>query len=721
MEPATSEVQVPAAQASPPPTRADRPRIVLAEMHRRLRGNLAALAEHRPQIHALLMQSGPPADLAIQRAPGGRWTLGAGGQDARAVGAGHAQDPIGATVTTWGQIKPAWQRGTPLALCGIGDGYALAALMSAPPPLLLGQQQVLFIIEPLPRVLWGVLALHDFSGPDGPIRQARCRWFVGPDWAEQFQAEIVANPGLPFPEAQLFMGVEPSAVEKVFQQTLGAVLEADRQLAEQIAEIYSAVDARALAELFGENPPRRPRVLLLTSRFTTVLQYSTADTAEAMAKLGWETRTVMEEAAHLVAHKRVLRQSVLEFKPDLVFVIDHLRAEFDQVFPPALPFACWVQDYLPNLKNAEAAAKVGRRDFVLTTTGTEFVRNFGYPARQIIDTPNLGRVPVRPPARTSDGLDLAYTSNWSQTTERAVDDILAKLSVSDQMRAIGEAACARILDIYDSGGCLPVQRDVRHAIEQAQSDCGIAIAEPALFDSVVNLFWQNLNNHLFRQQSLQWVTQIAQRRGWRLGLFGRGWKDHPQFGQFAKGFVKPGADLESLVRGTRINLHLEPYACFTHPRLLSGLFAGGFFLVRDNPFNHLSVTLGRFLSENVDAAVETTQEARQAIAPQRRDELEDVLLRCAPLGEQADTVQWVRNWQRAGLLPDRGEPIPHLAEIAFADAATLEQKMERFLSDAPARTRIAQAQRDDLQSRLSYEAGLRRMCRRIEKLVREEI
>ena len=93
----------------------------------------------------------------------------------------------------------------------------------------------------------------------------------------------------------------------------------------------------------------------------------------------------------------------------------------------------------------------------------------------------------------------------------------------------------------------------------------------------MNLFWQKLNNHLFRQQSLEWVTTIAQRRGWRLGLFGRGWEKHPRFAKFARGFVKPGADLEELVRSTRINLHLEPYACFTHPRLLSGLFAGGFF------------------------------------------------------------------------------------------------------------------------------------------------
>jgi hypothetical protein len=237
---------------------------------------------------------------------------------------------------------------------------------------------------------------------------------------------------------------------------------------------------------------------------------------------------------------------------------------------------------------------------------------------------------------------------------------------------------------------------------------------------VVNLFWQKLNNHLFRQQSLQWVAELAQRRGWQFGLFGRGWEKHPQFAKFARGFVKPGADLENLVRSTRINLHLEPYACFTHPRLLNGLFAGGFFLVRDNPFNDLSVKLARFLSENFDPSVETSQDARRAIEPARRAELEAVLAQCAPLGEQADTVQWVRNWQRAGLLPDGRQPMPHLAEVAFADGATLEARIEQFTADAPLRRRIAEAQRNELESRLSYEAGLTRMCRRIGQLLKEE-
>ena len=43
-----------------------------------------------------------------------------------------------------------------------------------------------------------------------------------------------------------------------------------------------------------------------------------------------------------------------EFKPDLVFQIDHLRYEHGDLFPPELPFVCWIQDHLANLRTPEA-------------------------------------------------------------------------------------------------------------------------------------------------------------------------------------------------------------------------------------------------------------------------------------------------------------------------------------------------------------------------------
>jgi hypothetical protein len=388
--------------------------------------------------------------------------------------------------------------------------------------------------------------------------------------------------------------------------------------------------------------------------------------------------------------------------------------------PPGLPFLFWIQDHLENLCSGEAGASVGVRDFVLTPVGTYFARQHAYPSRQIVDLPNLGRAPKRPANWRSDGLDLAYTSNWSKSTQDVVDELLAQSSATPESEKVAQAVCAEILGVYDRGQWLATLYDVRLAVERALASCGMAAAEAQVLDGLVKRFWDRLNCHLFRHQALEWVARLAERRGLQLGIYGNGWEKHPQLGRFARGFVRPGIELENLVRRTKINLQIETFACFTHPRLLNGLFAGGFFLVRDNPFNYLPLKLLNFICENVDSKIETTADALSAIAPAQRSELQALLGECRALAEQFDAVQLVRNWERSGLIIAGSPPLPHLSDVVFDDERSLAMRVDRFLKDGALRKIVREAQRRELEGRLSYEAGLKRACRRIESLLRSE-
>jgi hypothetical protein len=288
------------------------------------------------------------------------------------------------------------------------------------------------------------------------------------------------------------------------------------------------------------------------------------------------------------------------------------------------------------------------------------------------------------------------------------------------MRAIADACIARITAVYDQGECLSTQRDIRVIVAQSQQDCGVAISDPILLDGAINFLWDRLNNHLYRRQALLWIAELAERKNLSFGLYGRGWENHPQLHKFARGVVTPGQDLETLVRKTKINLQLEPFACFTHPRLLSGLFAGGFFLIRDHPFNHLPQRLLDFLCQNLPDTVETTDQARAAISSDKRQALESVLQQCSSMSEQADPVQMARNWHRAGLLRPGNSPVNNLTDVIFSNPAGLERNVSRFLADEDLRRRVGQALRQDLESRLSYESGLSRACRRMGELLGTE-
>ncbi len=382
---------------------------------------MAATAEHRPEIHRLLIDSLSSAgnEFPIVRGKYGRWTL-----------ANQPDDPTSSTMQTLAELKPAWKSGKALAVCGLGDGNVLSALANFSPKLLLGREHPVFLIEPRTDLVLSLLALHDFANPDGPIRQKRFFWSIGPDWQRQFRQCFLDNPLVIFPESQIGQGPDIAAIDSQLRKTLVELVELDRELAKKIDAIYADVTPSKLADLFGANPPRPPRILLVTSRFTTVLQYSTADAADAFAKLGWETRTLVEPEAYHSLRKSAMRHAIADFRPDLVLVIDHLRHEYDDVFPANLPFACWIQDHLPNLCNAKAGESIGTRDFVLTAIGTHFVQKHRYPAGQIVDLPNLAKIPKRPAAWKSDGLDLVYISNWTQSTDEVIEKILPARQIS---------------------------------------------------------------------------------------------------------------------------------------------------------------------------------------------------------------------------------------------------------------------------------------------------
>ena len=687
-----------------------------AEFRLRLARNLAAFARFRPEIYPVLVEALPSSEDGFEIVHGKlrRWTI-AGSEYLCRDG-----DPVSTTMQSLTEMKSVWKSGRPLALCGLGDGYLLAAVAGFSPALLLGREQAVYLIEPRPDLLLTILLLHDFSGPDGPIQQPRFHWCVGKNWPDQFRNIFLSDLYCSFPEHRTCQGHDFAEYNSVFSNVLDELSQLDKQLAQRVRALYENVTASQLAEVFAPNPPRPPRVLLVTSRFTTVIQYSTAQAAEAFGNLGWQTRTIIEPSNHQALRKTAMRQALADFHPDLVILIDHLRHEYDDVFPPNLPFACWIQDHLPNLCNPSAGAAVKSRDFVLTAIGTHFVNQYGYPLRQIVDLPNLARVPKRPVAWRSDGLDLVYISNWSKTTNSVIQGISAHSASSPELRIISDAAVSRMIFLYDHGHSLATQRDVREVVQRAQLDCGVRIADPALLDGFINLLWDRLNNHLYRHQSLLWIADLAQRKNLSFGLFGRGWQDHPQLHRFDQGVVTPGEDLENLVRKTKINLQLEPFACFTHPRLLSGLFAGGFFLIRDHPFNHLPQRLLDFVCENFSDDIETTRQARAAVTSQNMDALESILRQCQSMSEQADPIQMARNWQRAGLIRPGQPPVSHLTDVIFSDPASLERNTLRFLADEPLRGAVGQALRQDLESRLSYEAGLTRACQRIGNLLRTE-
>lgn len=676
-------------------------------LHRNLCRNLASLKQHRPEIYRVIAGADVADAYRVHATPKGITTI-ATMRDGKLVLLSGGDDPVAGGVKLCEQLKPQFQSGAAIALLSIGDGYALRAITEASKPLFLGRRQLIVLIEPDPRLVLACMLIHDLTGPDGPIERDHVMWYVGEHWAEQFKLAMLTDRYLAFPQVTIKAGLDPKPLEAVLQQTLETLLKHDAAANQDIQRHYGQLDADHFAQAIAGKLSRAPRALLVTTRFSTVLQYSTCDTADALRQLGWEAQVLIEPSTHHALTRVGMRRTLAEFKPDLIFQIDHNRFEHGDLFPSNIPFVNWIQDLLPHLMTDQTGRKLTQRDFVLTPSLQRWVNDYAYPARQCLEFRKLTRLPTRPISWKSRGNQVAYVSNWSQKPEQIRDELTR--GATGKAREVFDLACERMIAIYMSGAALPTQGDVRRLLIDVMRQLEVAGDESLIRQTTTRLF-DRMNNLLFRQQGLRWARRACESLGLELQIFGNGWDANPEFAAFAQGPIGYGEALEELTRAAGINLVLEPFVSIAHQRLLDALAAGGFCLIRHNPANATIRSLIDLLS-GVDDTVHTRDQLHAALDDASRQQLNQTLVACDALDAApgaVDHVAIVRSLQQGGFLPKSGELLPLLDQVVFDSADGLQQHLQRFSRDDILRSDIARKQRHTIEKRYSYVAGMKTM------------
>lgn len=670
--------------------------------------NLAALKAHRPLVYRAVVDADVGDAYHLHPTASGQLTIAAQRPDGRVTL--FSNDPAGSVRTVLQQLKAAIDRGTALALLSIGDGHVMKAVVEAQADLFLGRQQAIFILEPDPRLVLATLLIHDFTGPNGPIEQQRVQWYVGPHWAEAFRADSLNKLFFPIPQINIKLGLDPKPIEQVITDTIAEIGRIDAETQKEVATYYDALPADHFANVMSGKADRAPRVLLITTRFSTVLQYSTRDTADAFRQIGWETEVAIEPTLYHTFTRLGLRQMLARFKPDLIFQIDHNRFEHGDLFPPCIPFVNWIQDLLPHLMKRATGEALTPRDFVLTPSLQRWVDDYAYPARQCLEFRKLTRIPTRPISWSSDSQRVVYVSNWSQQPA----DIRKELtrSVAGKTREVIDAACLKMIAAFEAGQTLQTAGDCRRVLDQVMHELAVT-ADAELISETATRLSDRMLNLLYRQQALRWAQEVCDTLGLTLELYGNGWDKHPEFARHARGTIGYGEALEALTRDAGITLVIEPFSCIGHQRLLDAMVAGGFCLLRSHVSNDLLHELIHWIGRARDAeAVVTAEDLRAQLGETDREGLGHTLERCAaiePNPGQMDFIANVRRLQREGFVPMEVPLLPLLDKTTFDGKAQLQARLQRFAADPELRTEIARTQRAAVESRFSYTAGMRRV------------
>ena len=605
----------------------------------------------------------------------------------------------------------------PLLVAGVDQGWLWeqAYRMPVSSPAVPGYRPPLYFLVKEIEELWIALHLHDWRTM---LADGRVRLMAGDNVVEQLRLALLNDPQVPEPKVALTLGpsIWPSGsdLDSIVAGTRATLSAEFRESMARYPAIYSWATPGTVAEKLRSG--ERLRVLGMTSRYTTFLQYSMRDWLAAFERLGHETRLVIENDSYEMHNSLTTARVCCEFRPDLIVMIDHCRGEYNAM-PGQIPFVMWVQDQLPNIFSERGGAMQGSMDFCLGFGRLHLSGRYGYPARRYmpstmgVNEERFGNGPPTPAQLERFACDVSYVSHASTPADELLKGQLER-QAADGKRFFVDVY-ERMVAHYEGGGAALSDVAIRLLIEQSLAATKVSIPESDLKPLLTFLNGQ-LSNALFRHQTLIWLSEL----GVNLHIYGRGWEKHPKLARHAKGIADNITDLGAIYRASKINIQVTPHGA-VHQRLLDGLAAGGFFLLRYHGGDAVG-PIYQALWDWCERNGITNNEQLYARADERIVEMIDGInqMEGSPDDRREMSVFDVMNGHRDNDFMTSAASIwPEYELVAFDTREELEAKVKHFLADEGARRAVAASMRAAMVERASYLS----ITRRLMKFIADEL
>ncbi len=560
-----------------------------------------------------------------------------------------------------------------------------------------------FLIGDIER-LWVILHVQDWQSL---LADPRVRLFVGNEAMNDFRQSLTVDHVCPWP--QLSVRVDPvlwsgsPTLDEILADAGAKAYREFQNCVERFCPSGDATPAMIASRLDSGQPLK---ILGITSRFTTFLQYSMRDWLASFQRLGHQTRLLMEQQDHEACNGLAVASACAEFQPDLVVIIDHYRKELRGV-PEHVPFVMWVQDRLGTIYSSEAGRSQGPLDYAIGYGRAELVQRCGYPGSRFMPA-MVGSNPDRFSAAAMSEQELAplrcdasFVSHATVPADQIIREQIQRGGSPDTRRLL-EDLYERLRAIYDAGGSVTAGEALQKIIVDSLRDNRLT----ADVNELLDLFTCRVNNAMFRHQAIRWVAEM----GVDLRLYGKGWENHPEFKRFARGVADNEAQLRAIYQASAINLQVTPYGG-VHQRLLDGLMAGGFFLIRSVTADELEILLRDMWNWCQQHGIRSGREMLE----KRDEKLSALMRRYAELGavdpasdadlyfvamEECAMTGFTRT---VNTLFDRHE------RVAFSTREQLVGQVKHFLASGDQRRKIAREMRERVLETHTYTAISRRM------------
>lgn len=558
-------------------------RAVWEAVEARREANLRLLAAHQPELAERLRAM--PLDPSVT------WIRSGDALTFVELAAGPrvvAEVPSPAQVAELSELI--LQRNEAVLLGEMRCGILLSTLAALRPRLLNGMQVPIYVLEPSVGRFLLHLAFGRFESYCG---DGNVRFFVGEDALGQLLEAIRRDPFLPIPRSVAY-STTPGLVERVSAAMDEAGVEVRDRRASFGAHYAGMTPGRVLERLDGRGGDA-PRVLCVTGLFTTVLQYVTRDVSAALESLGCRT-FVLKEPSRIGRHTtRTFVRAIDEFRPDVIFTIDHIRPEHAAIGLPPVPYVCWIQDPMPQLFDPALAKGVGDLDFtyVVVPEWRERCLSVGYREVGVLPMAVNPDLFCPGPADPALACDVAFASHVKAPAVCAQYPRLLTLLL-EEMKDVPI-------------GTIPDLAYFDALLSRVEARIGAHVKGPARPQVVLDLY-QTLPRYRYRVPPVQWAREA----GLRVKLFGEGWGTVPELAPLACGWLANGEPLRNLYRSAKVNLHINQGGLNLHQRVFECLASGGFLLARALPSDTQPGGLGK--SFEIGREIVTFQDREDCVA-----------------------------------------------------------------------------------------------------------
>ncbi len=434
------------------------------------------------------------------------------------------------------------------------------------------------------------------------LRDERVYLLVGPEALETFVDLLIANDDLAFPRLRLAFQVTAD-VAREFDQAAARVTEKRNEYCRQIvSRLQKRRSARGLSDC-AQRIHHGASVLGITSRHTTMLQYSMRDIGNALQEAGFEFHQLIEAADHRQLNTLVIARAIDRLDPALVVLINHLRREQ----PHGLcgtPILTWVQDPVETILSAEAGASIGTRDFLCGYYRDRCLSEFGYPADRYFSVgffPISDTVfhdgPIPEDQRDRFECDVAYVGHYHGTPKEYVHT--AQRAYPEELHPVIDAVHGRITAAAEAGTHVDLDEAGR-IVDEALTEA-LRQGPDAVRTILASFLAYRLFDIRFRLETLEWVADWAQRTGRRFRIHGAGWDRHPRLRRFAGGPVEHGEEARRAYRGAKVTIQSIPSG-LTHQRTFEALLSRSLVLGRWCPVDFGDLTPAAFRAAHGDGA-----------------------------------------------------------------------------------------------------------------------